>query len=90
MGQDRKISAFEALVYDAVKKIPRGEVRTYGWVAKRIGRPLEARAVGNALHKNPFAPAVPCHRVVGQSGLGGFAGGVKMKRKLLREEGCKM
>jgi len=87
MGQDRKISDFEKLVYAAVKAIPRGEVRTYGWVAKRIGRPLAAQAVGNALHKNPFAPAVPCHRVVAQNGLGGFAGGLEKKKRLLRSEG---
>jgi methylated-DNA-[protein]-cysteine S-methyltransferase len=92
MGQDRKISAykitgFERQVYEAVKKIPRGEVRTYGWVAQRIGRPLAARAVGNALHKNPFAPVVPCHRVVAANGLGGFAGGLEKKKRLLRSEG---
>ena len=92
MGQDRKASAgkitgFERQVYAAVKKIPRGEVRTYGWVAQRIGRPLAARAVGNALHKNPFAPVVPCHRVVAKNGLGGFAGGREKKKRLLRSEG---
>jgi methylated-DNA-[protein]-cysteine S-methyltransferase len=87
MGKDREISDFEALVYAAVKTIPRGEVRTYGWVAKRIGRPSAVRAVGNALHKNPFAPLVPCHRVVAQNGLGGFAGGREKKKRLLRSEG---
>jgi methylated-DNA-[protein]-cysteine S-methyltransferase len=92
MGKNRKISAhqmtdFEAQVYAAVKQIPRGEVRTYGWVARCVGRPLAARAVGNALHNNPFAPIVPCHRVVAKNGLGGFAGGLEKKRRLLRSEG---
>lgn len=73
MGKTRKISPFEKKVYAAVKRIPAGEVRTYGWVAERIGRPRAARAVGNALNRNPFAPAVPCHRVVAKNGLGGFA-----------------
>ena len=81
------MTGFERRVYDAVKTIPRGEVRTYGWVARRIGRPLAARAVGNALNKNPFAPAVPCHRVVAAGGLGGFARGLAAKKKLLRSEG---
>ncbi|MFA5034692.1 MAG: MGMT family protein [Candidatus Margulisiibacteriota bacterium] len=78
---------FEKKVYAAVKLIPKGEVRSYGWVARRIGRPKAARAVGNALNKNPFAPIVPCHRVVAANGLGGFAGGLKKKIALLRSEG---
>lgn len=78
---------FQEKVYDVVKTIPKGEVRTYGWVAKQIGNPRAARAVGNALNKNPFAPKVPCHRVVAKNGLGGFAKGLKAKRKLLRSEG---
>ena len=82
-----KISDFERQVYNAIKKIPKGEVRTYGWVARQIGKPKAVRAVGNALHKNPFAPQVPCHRVVAKNGLGGYAGGLKKKRDLLRKEG---
>lgn len=87
MGKDRKISAFQKSVYQVVKTIPRGQVRTYGWVARRLGKPGAARAVGRALHRNPFAPKVPCHRVVAQNGLGGFARGVKAKVQLLRSEG---
>ncbi len=92
MGQDRKISTekvteFERRVYEAVKMIPCGKVRTYGWVAKEIGSPKAARAVGQALKKNPFAPIVPCHRVVAKNGLGGFAWGLEKKRELLRGEG---
>ena len=85
--KDIKVTEFEKKVYEAIKKIPKGEVRTYGWVAQQIGKPKAARAVGNALHKNPFAPQVPCHRVVAKNGLGGYAGGLKNKIKLLKEEG---
>ena len=68
--------------------IPRGEVRTYGWVARKIGLPRACRAVGNALAKNPFAPEVPCHRVLRSDGLlGGYSGGVKKKEHLLASEG---
>lgn len=77
-------------VWKACAKIPRGQVRTYGWVARSIGKPGAARAVGQALAKNPFAPAVPCHRVVGADGrLTGFSapGGVAAKRRLLQREG---
>jgi len=83
------VTEFENKVYEVVKKIPKGEVRTYGWVAKQIGQPKAARAVGNALNKNPFAPKVPCHRVVAKNSLGGFARGLAAKRKLLRSEGYK-
>ncbi len=77
-------------VWKACAQIPRGQVRTYGWVARSIGKPGAARAVGQALAKNPFAPAVPCHRVVGADGrLTGFSapGGVAAKRRLLQREG---
>jgi len=75
------------LVYDAVRRIPEGEIRSYAWVAREIGRPKAARAVGNALHKNPFAPEVPCHRVVKSDGtIGGFRGGTDGKRELLNKE----
>lgn len=71
--------------------IPEGEVRSYGWIARRLGRPGAARAVGQAMAKNPFAPTVPCHRVVGSDGrLTGFSapGGVAAKRRLLEREGA--
>ena len=81
---------FEQKVYKAVKKITKGQVRSYEWVAKQIGIPGAAWAVGNALNKNPYAPEVPCHRVVRKNGeLGGFASGLKKKRKLLIAEGYK-
>jgi methylated-DNA-[protein]-cysteine S-methyltransferase len=81
---------FEEKVYRAVKKIPKGEVRSYGWVAWQIGIPGASRAVGNALNKNPYAPEVPCHRVIRSNGtLGGFASESKKKRELLLSEGYK-
>jgi methylated-DNA-[protein]-cysteine S-methyltransferase len=86
VGKDRAIS-FAEKVYAVVKTIPKGTVRTYGWVAQQISNPQAARAVGNALNKNPFAPIVPCHRVVAKNGLGGFAKGLKEKKRLLKAEG---
>ncbi|MEK7465526.1 MAG: MGMT family protein [Patescibacteria group bacterium] len=80
--------SFNEKVYRAAKKIPRGKVATYQWIARKINNPGSVRAVGNALHKNPYAPHVPCHRVVCSDGrLGGFAGGAGKKEKLLRREG---
>ncbi|MBI5244728.1 MAG: MGMT family protein [Elusimicrobia bacterium] len=82
---------FYQKVWKACARIPRGQVRTYGWIARRIGRPKAARAVGQALGKNPFAPAVPCHRVVGADGsMTGFSapGGVAAKKRLLLKEGA--
>ena len=69
--------------------IPPGQTRSYKWIAEKIGRPCAVRAVGSALGKNPFAPVVPCHRVIKSDGtLGGFSapGGVKAKIKLLKKE----
>ncbi len=83
-------SPFDQAVWKACAKIPKGQVRTYGWIAKKIGKPKSARAVGGALGRNPFAPIVPCHRVVGADGrLTGYsaAGGIAKKRRLLRAEG---
>ena len=70
----RNPTVFEMAVYDAVRQVPRGQVISYGEVARRISRGT-ARSVGTALAKNPFAPEVPCHRVVRADGsLGGFYG----------------
>jgi len=81
--------AFTQRVWDIVREIPRGEVRSYGWVAQRAGSLRGARAVGRAMATNPFPLIVPCHRVVGQDGqLTGFGGGVAMKRRLLELEGA--
>ena len=86
-GEWVRLTRFQQSVYRAVCQIPKGQTRSYQWVARRIGRPLAARAVGNALHGNPFAPFVPCHRVVRSDGsLGGFAKGLEAKRRLLNAE----
>lgn len=81
---------FQRKVWAALKTIPKGEVRTYTQIAVQIGHPTSARAVANACGKNPFAPDVPCHRVVrANGGLGGYSGegGIEQKRALLKEEG---
>jgi len=77
---------YEKSVYTVTRTITLGETRTYGWVAERAGG--SAQAVGNALGKNPLPVVVPCHRVVAANGLGGFTGGLELKRKLLRLEGA--
>lgn len=81
---------FQKRVYQAARKIPYGEVRTYGWIAKKIGKPMASRAVGQALNKNPIPIIIPCHRVIAKDGdLRGFASGLKWKRRLLELEGVK-
>jgi len=79
---------FERKVLVLTFRIPRGKVSTYKRVAEKIGKPRAYRAVGNALHKNPLAPIVPCHRVVrSDGGFGGDRKGAGARRKLLEEEG---
>jgi O-6-methylguanine DNA methyltransferase len=79
---------FQREVYRAILRIPPGQTRSYGWVARQIGKPGAARAVGNALNRNTCAPVIPCHRVVRTDGsMGGYAGGIKKKAALLRLEG---
>ena len=85
-----KGTKFQVKVWNYLKKIPKGQTRTYLDVAKAINRPKAARAVANAIGKNPYAPKVPCHRVIRTDGsLGGYSGpgGVKTKKKLLKMEG---
>lgn len=78
---------FQLKVLKAEREIPRGTVASYSWVAKRIGS-RAVRAVGSALARNPFPIVVPCHRAVRSDGsLGGFQGGLEMKRRLLELEG---
>lgn len=80
---------FERDVLETLRSIPRGEVRSYEWVAGRIGRPRAVRAVGNALAKNPVPLILPCHRVVPSTGgVGQYAFGSSMKRALLEREGA--
>jgi methylated-DNA-[protein]-cysteine S-methyltransferase len=84
---DLRGSPFQLAVWRALLEIRWGEVRTYGQIAKALGRPGGARAVGAANHGNPVAILVPCHRVVGASGaLGGYAAGLDVKRWLLAHE----
>ena len=79
---------FTRRVYNAVSKIPKGKVSTYKEIAIAVGKPKAFRAVGNALNKNPFAPRIPCHRVVKSSSeIGGFSTGAKKKEKMLKKEG---
>jgi len=86
----KSITCFKTLVWRAVKKIPRGKVLTYAAVARAIGHPRAARAVGNALNKNPYA-SVPCHRVVRSDGsAGGYARGATAKIKRLESEGVRI
>ena len=84
---------FQLKVWAYLRKIPRGSVRTYSQVAKDIGKPLATRAVANAIGRNPYAPKIPCHRVIRSDGsLGGYSGkgGVKTKRFLQKKEGIKL
>ena len=79
---------FQVKVWNAIKEIPRGEIRTYAEIAVQIGHPNSARAV--PMSQNPYPPIVPCHRVVrSDGGLGGYSGvgGVETKRRLLRKRG---
>jgi methylated-DNA-[protein]-cysteine S-methyltransferase len=88
------LTDFQRAVYKATLAIPHGETRTYGWIAQRIGRPLAARAVGQALRNNPLLIIVPCHRVVATTALGGFMGvsnpeepEMRLKSRLIQIEG---
>ena len=88
-----KGTKFQIKVWSYLRKIPLGSVKTYSQVAKDIGKPLAIRAVANAIGKNPYAPKIPCHRVIRSNGsLGGYSGkgGVKTKRFLLKKEGIKL
>ncbi|MFC2034759.1 methylated-DNA--[protein]-cysteine S-methyltransferase [Chloroflexota bacterium] len=78
------VTSFQSEVWEKTRLIPYGETRSYLWVANQIGRPKAVRAVGAALSRNPLPIIVPCHRVVASNGkLGGFSGGVEMKRYLI-------
>ena len=80
-------TAFQRAVWRTLRKIPRGETRSYAWVARQIGKPQAVRAVGSACGANPVVIVVPCHRVVASDGsLGGFGAGLPLKRRLLALE----
>ena len=81
-------TAFQRQVWAALREIPHGEVITYGELARRVGKPRAARAVGAANGANPIPIIIPCHRVVAAGGrIGGFTGGLALKRRLLALEG---
>ncbi len=85
-----KLTDFESKALEKIKEIPEGKVSSYKKLARAIGFPEAARAVGNALHKNPRLIRVPCHRIVKNDGsLGGYAGGAKKKTALLKKEGVR-
>ena len=88
----KQVTSFQLKVYEAILRIPKGQVRTYAEVARMIGRPRAVRAVGQALKRNRWAPRIPCHRVVASDGtLGGYSGpgGPAAKRLLLHREGIR-
>ncbi|MDA8082620.1 MAG: methylated-DNA--[protein]-cysteine S-methyltransferase [Nitrospiraceae bacterium] len=75
---------FEKRVWNVLRRIPYGETRSYKWVAAEIGEPKAARAVGNALGKNPIPIIFPCHRIIESDGsIGGYTPGTDIKRRLL-------
>ena len=89
-NNDFKGTKFQKKVWNYLKTIRKGTVKTYKQVAIGINRPKSARAVANAVGKNPFPPKIPCHRVIRSDGsLGGYSGkgGVKTKKLLLKREG---
>ncbi len=83
-----KGTSFQRHVWRTLQRVPYGKLRSYQWIAARVGGPHYARAVGNAVGANPLPIVVPCHRIVAHdASLGGFSGGLSMKRKLLSLEG---
>jgi methylated-DNA-[protein]-cysteine S-methyltransferase len=82
---------FQRTVWKALLTIPFGQTRSYGQIAKQVGRPSASRAVGAANGRNPVSIVAPCHRVVGSTGaLTGFGGGLDVKERLLRLEGSRV
>jgi methylated-DNA-[protein]-cysteine S-methyltransferase len=81
---------FQQAVWNALLTIPFGQTRTYGEIARQVGRPSASRAVGAANGQNPVAIIAPCHRVIGSTGaLTGFGGGLDVKARLLALEGAR-
>jgi len=82
------LSGFQQKVLKILQRVPRGEVQTYSWLARKAGRPRAARAVGNTMARNPIPFLIPCHRVVpAAGGTGNYGLGRRLKRELLRREG---
>ncbi len=81
-------TTFQRQVWRTLQRVPYSKLRSYRWIAARVGGPQYARAVGNAVGANPLPIVIPCHRIVAHdASLGGFSGGLSMKRKLLSLEG---
>lgn len=89
MALAQKGTEFQRAVWRAIAEIPFGETASYKQIAARVGRSNAVRAVGTACGKNSFPIVIPCHRVVASNGLGGYAFGLSMKKKLLALEGVK-
>ena len=86
---DAEGTDFQLRVWNALREIPTGQTRSYGDIARRIGRPKAVRAVGAANGLNPVPIVVPCHRVIGSNGtLTGYGGGIEKKEWLLKHEGA--
>ncbi len=84
------MNSFNERCYSILRQVPKGKVTTYKALAEALGTKAY-RAVGNAMNKNPYAPQVPCHRVINANGsLGGFAYGMKKKIQMLKSEGIKI
>ena len=89
LNMDFKGTKFQKKVWNYLRTIKKGTVKTYKQVAIAINRPNSVRAVANAIGRNPFAPKIPCHRVIRSNGaLGGYSGrgGIKQKLRLLKSE----
>lgn len=86
LALDLQGTAFQIAVWKCLQQIPRGETRTYGQIAQQLGNFALAQAVGRACAANPLWLWIPCHRVVAAGGMGGFAGGLSMKKWLLDHE----
>ncbi len=88
---DLELTEFDRRVLDEVRRIPSGRTATYGEIARRVGRPRAARAVGNAVARNPAVVVIPCHRVLPSDGsIGNYSGegGPRTKARLLAQEGA--
>lgn len=84
------LTPFRRAVLEAAMRIPAGQTRSYGWLAREVGKPGAARAVGRVMATNPLPVVVPCHRVVASDGsLHGYGGGLALKARLLRAEGAR-
>jgi methylated-DNA-[protein]-cysteine S-methyltransferase len=81
------LPAFTTRVLQALRKVPAGATCSYGELARTVGSPGAARAIGQVMNRNPLPIVIPCHRVVARDGIGGFGGGLAAKRALLQLEG---